>query len=301
MKIIIVGLGVQGNKRKKILNKKDYVASVDPINSKANYKFLSQVPLKDYDSCFLCVPDKEKRKLIDYCIKNKKHILVEKPLLFKNIKEINDIEKKANKNNVLIYTAYNHRFEPSFVRMKKLINSGKLGRIYSCRLFYGNGTAKLVKDSFWRDYNRGVINDLGSHLLDTYFYWFGYKNSNFKIISKFKHENNSSDHAILNLATKEKLVQLEMTLCMWKNYFSCDILAENGSAHITSLSKWSKAQFIYRKRKIPSGVPEEKIYETPKGDNTWKLEHASFKKNVKLFKENNLKRDKIIFQSLNLK
>ena len=48
------------------------------------------------------------------------------------------------------------------------------------------------------------------NLLDTYFYWFGYKNSNFKIISKFKHENNSSDHAILNLATKEKLVQLKI-------------------------------------------------------------------------------------------
>ena len=57
MKIIVVGLGVQGNKRKKILNKKDFVASVDPVNSKANYKFLKQVPLKDYDSCFLCVPD----------------------------------------------------------------------------------------------------------------------------------------------------------------------------------------------------------------------------------------------------
>ena len=44
------------------------------------------------------------------------------------------------------YTAYNHRFEPHFVRMRDLIASGELGAIYSCRMFYGNGTARLVRE-----------------------------------------------------------------------------------------------------------------------------------------------------------
>ena len=59
--------------------------------------------------------------------------------------------------------------------MKKLINKKTLGKIYSCRMFYGNGTAKLVKNSKWRDTKSGVINDLGSHLLDTCLFWFGRK------------------------------------------------------------------------------------------------------------------------------
>ena len=50
--------------------------------------------------------------------------------------------------------------------MKDLIESKKLGSIYYV-MFYGNGTARLVRDSKWRDTGLGVLSDLGSHLLDT--------------------------------------------------------------------------------------------------------------------------------------
>ena len=40
-------------------------------------------------------------------------------------------------------------------------------------MFYGNGTARLVRESAWRDAGAGVLPDLGSHLLDTARFWFG--------------------------------------------------------------------------------------------------------------------------------
>ena len=46
MKIIIVSLGTQGLKRLKFL-KKYVVATVDPINKKANYKKINDVPIND--------------------------------------------------------------------------------------------------------------------------------------------------------------------------------------------------------------------------------------------------------------
>ena len=52
-------------------------------------------------------------------------------------------------------------------------------------------------------------------------------------------------------------INLEMTLCMWRNHFTCDVLAENGSAHIESLCKWGPSTFIKRKRVFPSGRPDE--------------------------------------------
>ena len=66
-----------------------------------------------------------------------------------------------------------------------MIQSNKLGKIYSCRLFYGNGTAKLVKESEWRDKGIGVLADLGSHLLDICNYWFGddIDNNNWDLVS----------------------------------------------------------------------------------------------------------------------
>ena len=75
------------------------------------------------------------------------HILVEKPLISKDPSIIKKLQQAAIQNKTVLYTAYNHRFEPHFIKMKKLIDSNQLGKIYSCRMFYGNGTAKLDKNS----------------------------------------------------------------------------------------------------------------------------------------------------------
>ena len=100
-----------------------------------------------------------------------KHLLVEKPVPGDD-DAIRRVIDAAAVTGAVCYTAYNHRFEPHFVRMKEVIASGKLGRIYCARMFYGNGTARLVRDSDWRDRGAGVLPDLGSHLLDTALFWF---------------------------------------------------------------------------------------------------------------------------------
>ena len=50
MKILIVGLGVQGKKRKKLLNKKYLYATVDIRNKNANFSKIENAPLKNYDT-----------------------------------------------------------------------------------------------------------------------------------------------------------------------------------------------------------------------------------------------------------
>ena len=181
MKAIIVGMGVQGNKRKKFLGK-EFVYSVDKYK-KADFLSIYQVPLNNFDTVFVCVPDCEKLKIVNYCIKHRKHVLLEKPFIIKNNKILFNLEKKAKKNSVVCYTAYNHRFEPSIIKMRNLIRSKKLGKIYKCKMFYGNGTSLLVKRSRWRDKGMGVITDIGSHLLDICLYWFGKKIKFLKKIS----------------------------------------------------------------------------------------------------------------------
>ena len=196
MKILIVGLGVQGKKRKKLLNKKYLYATVDIRNKNANFSKIENAPLKNYDTVFACVPDSEKLKIINYCLKNKKNILVEKPLIIGSDKKIKKIQQKAKKLGVIVYTAYNHRFEPNFVNIRKIIKSKKLGKIYYCHIFYGNGTAKLVKKNKWRDIGLGVVQDLGTHLIDTIKFWFD-RDIKFKLIANNKFENKAPDHAVL--------------------------------------------------------------------------------------------------------
>src|SRR6476660_7225045 len=141
MRVVVAGLGVQGHKRRRIAGA-DFVAAVDPVNEEARYRTIMDVPLADYDAVLACIPDEPKIDVLTYCIGNGKHVLVEKPLWAKHESEITALEALARRNGVVCYTAYNHRFEPHFVRMRDLIASGELGTIYSCRMFYGNGPAR---------------------------------------------------------------------------------------------------------------------------------------------------------------
>ena len=297
MRCIVVGLGVQGEKRA-ICAGKDYVSSVDPVNPKADFKKIQDVPLIAYDAALVCVPDNQKFHIIKYLIKNQKHILIEKPLLTNNLNMIKNIEKMAKQMKVVCYTAYNHRFEPHYIRMKKLITSGKLGKIYSCRMFYGNGTARLVKNSKWRDKDQGVLTDLGSHLLDTTKFWWDDIGEKFKFYSKNCFENRSPDHVIIGSEESSPRIELEMSLVMWRNHFTCDVLAEKGSAHISSLCKWGPPTFVYRKRVLPSGKPIERKITLKKKDPTWILEYEYFKNICKKSQKTDLSRDYWILKVL---
>ena len=295
MNILIVGLGVQGIKRKRILRNKR-ILTVDIKNKNADYQNIRDVPIKSYDVVFLCVPDKEKFSLLKFCIENKKHVLVEKPLWFKNVYQYIFLEKLAIKNKVLCYTAYKHRFEPHFVRMKKVIRSKVLGKIYSCRIFYGNGTARLVRNSIWRDTGLGVLQDLGPHLLDLVNIWFNDKKIKFKVVTVNKFENKSLDHAVIAFFRKNFRIEIEMTMCMWRNHHTTDVLGSKGSAHITSLCKWGPTTFYLRKRKFPSGAPSEKVKTLTIKDPTWKQEHNYFIKLIKNKAKTNFKNDIWIFK-----
>lgn len=276
MRVIVVGLGVQGYKRRKHAGK-DFVASVDPVNPEADYKKIEDVPLSSYDAALACIPDEPKISVLSYLLGNGKHVLVEKPLWALEDRQIAELEAVAKARNVVCYTAYNHRFEPHYVRMRDLVHSGRLGRIYRCRMFYGNGTARLVRDSAWRDQGAGVLPDLGSHLLDTARFWFGDIGENFNVVSANCFENRSPDHVVLASRSSSLSLELEMTLLSWRNHFTCDVFAENGTAHIRSLCKWGPTTFTHRTRILPSGRPPEESETLTQDDPTWALEYVHFR------------------------
>jgi predicted dehydrogenase len=275
MRVIVVGLGVQGKKRLAVA-RKEAVATVDPFNTEARYKRIEDVPLDAYDAALVCTPDDAKIGVLAHLLANRKHLLVEKPLLADDPADLQRLKRLAEASRTVCYTAYNHRFEPHFVRMKELIESGQLGRIYNARMFYGNGTARLVRDSAWRDKGAGVLPDLGSHLLDTALFWFGKPTAPFRVFSANRFENRAFDHVSFG-ANGSPVLQMEATLLSWRNHFYADVFAEGGSGHIQSLCKWGPSTFILRKRTLPSGRPDEEPITLVQPDPTWEIEYGHFK------------------------
>ena len=275
MRVIVIGLGVQGRKRLAVAGA-EATGTVDPFHPEARYKRVEDVPLGSYDAALLCVPDEPKIELISYLLANRKHLLVEKPLFAGQPADLERLKKLAEANRTVCYTAYNHRFEPHFMRMKAVVDSGVLGKIYCARMFYGNGTARLVRDSAWRDQGAGVLPDLGSHLLDTALFWFGRPAAPFSIQSVNRFENRAPDHVAFG-ANGDPVLQMEITLLSWRNHFYADVFAETGSAHIQSLCKWGPSTFTLRDRKLPSGRPDEDGITLVQADPTWEAEYRHFK------------------------
>jgi len=288
--VIVVGLGVQGTKRRAVA-KDEFVAAVDPVNPEAQYRRLQDVPADRYDAALVCTPDQAKPEALDYLLSRGKHVLVEKPLWSPSDEDIERLEKLARERRAVCYTAYNHRFEPHYVRMRDVIASGTLGKLYHCRMFYGNGTARLVRESAWRDQGAGVLPDLGSHLLDTALFWFGDLGGDFSVHFARSFENRAPDHLVVGSRATRPQLELEMTLLSWRNHFTCDLFAERGSAHIRSLCKWGPTTFTLRGRVLPSGRPPEESVTLTQDDPTWSAEYAHFKSLCERSETSNLSRD----------
>ena len=96
MRTVVVGLGVQGQKRKAVAGK-GVVSTVDPYHEEANFKRIEDVPLGSYDTALLCIPDEPKIEMINYLLSHRKHVLVEKPLFAAEPTELlklRDLSKK---------------------------------------------------------------------------------------------------------------------------------------------------------------------------------------------------------------
>ena len=297
MRALVVGLGIQGHKRRRVAGA-DCVGTVDPFHDEAGFRTLESVPLDNYDAALVCTPDEPKFELLKYLLGNGKHVLVEKPLWFSDEAEMDVLAGLAASSGAVCYTAYNHRFEPHFVRMRELITSGVLGEIYRCRMFYGNGTARLVRDSAWRDMGAGVLPDLGSHLLDTARFWFGDIADDFRIVSADCFENAAPDHVVIASDGAGPRIELEMSLLSWRNHFICDVFAEHGTAHIESLCKWGPSRFVHRRRVLPSGRPPEEAVTLVQDDPTWEAEYTHFKALCAAKGAPNLENDRWLYRAL---
>jgi scyllo-inositol 2-dehydrogenase (NADP+) len=273
VRYLLVGLGNLGQKRLAVLGDR-CVATVDPYNSAATFADPDACPPDRYDCAILAVPNETKLPLLRSFLGRGKHVLVEKPLLFACREEAERLDRLAREHNAIWYTSYNHRLEPLIVRLKHYLDHGAIGRLYHGRLFYGNGTARTILGT-WREQGRGVLEDLGSHLLDLADYLLGYGGSRFVGWSLRRNELATFDHVVL-AAADERLV-LEASYLCWKNTFTVDLYGERGSVHLNGLVKWGPSELVVRKRVFPSGRPEETVERQPAGDDpTWERDLERF-------------------------
>lgn len=276
MRTVVVGLGIQGRKRLAVAGP-DAIGAVDLTVPDATWRAIEDVPLDRYDAAMVCTPDGPKVAVLTYLLEHGKHVLVEKPLIAKSDEDLEHLAALSRRGGAVCYTAYNHRFEPHLASVKALLDEGAIGQVYQARFFYGNGTARDVRNSPWRDRGLGVIPDLASHMLDMVLFFFGAPAGEPELWASERFENQACDYFMLGFPGSRPMLRIEGTLLSWRNSFSLDVVGETGSIHVTSLCKWGPTTLIVRDRKLPSGRPAERVRTLEQPDPTWAAEYEYFK------------------------
>ncbi|UPH49230.1 Gfo/Idh/MocA family protein [Listeria innocua] len=102
-------------------------------------------------------------------LKNKKHVIVEKPI-FSTVAELEHAHQIARENNVFLFEAARHIQEPNFKRLQK--NIGKVGTIHGATLAYMKYSSRYDQvlngeepNIFSLKFSGGSIVDLGVYPL----------------------------------------------------------------------------------------------------------------------------------------
>jgi len=150
------------------LNKTRLKTVADKFNIKERFtdftKMLEQV---EFDAAIISTPTNTHRDIAVECLKNNKHVLIEKPIAlnYEEAKVIDDTAKKYKRHAMI---GMNFRFRPDSMMLKSLVNSGELGDLFYIKCGW---TRKQSSQQNWftrkSSAGGGVLLDLGIVLIDT--------------------------------------------------------------------------------------------------------------------------------------
>lgn len=160
-KVCVVGGGAWGRNHIKTLDKLGVLGAVVEKdesllrNFKKEYSYIDSFKSieesfeKDFDGYIIATPAETHFELAIKIIKFKKDLLVEKPLTL-SIEESETLVQLSKENNVSLMVGHVLLFHPAIIKIKRLIDSGKIGKlqyIYSNRLNLGK--VRTEENVFW--------------------------------------------------------------------------------------------------------------------------------------------------------
>ncbi len=162
---IVCGAEKDEYQRKRVSELFNFQESYDDFNEMIQHA--------DIDAVFICLPATLHAKAVKVALENGLHVFCEKPVGI-NSDEAKAMTSLAKKVNRILMPGYNLRHVDNFLRAKKLIQTGKLGKIIQVNAVFMNPGPYISwdpKSDWYLDgKSRGALYDIGSHIVDLLFY-----------------------------------------------------------------------------------------------------------------------------------
>jgi len=294
LRVGIVGLGKMGAIRAKTVRENDdtvLVAGADPDPPAKGFEDVRIVP--DYegvlsagvDAVFVCTPNRFIPDVVVAVLDAGKHVFCEKPP-GRNMEDVERIMTAEARNpGFVLKVGFNHRYHFGIMEAKKIVDSGKYGRILWVRGVYGKAEDSGYPNEWRRDpalAGGGILLDQGIHMLDLFRHFCGEFSEIKSMCTTAFWDTPLEDNAFALLRNDDGCIaMLHSSSTQWKHRFMLEIFMEDGYVIVDGMPSSSRS---YRDEWLIEGnkargfavgnPPEQSTFCNT--DPSWELELAEF-------------------------
>jgi predicted dehydrogenase len=288
MRVAVVGCGLIGHKRARVLGDSRLVAAADtdPTRARrlaelhtgcdATTDWGTVVTRPDVDLVIVSTTNDGLASVTRAAIDAGKHVLVEKPAA-RSADELRPLLALAQEHEVTVKVGFNHRFHPAFLKARVLVDEGAIGPLLYIRARYGHG-GRLGYDREWRANpaiaGGGELLDQGVHLIDLSRWFLGDFTEVRGHVATYFWQMPVEDNGFLWLENVHRQVAwLHASCTEWKNLFCFEIFGGDGKLQIDGLGGSYGVERLSFYKMLPAmGPPQTTIWEYPGEDMSWSAE-----------------------------
>ncbi len=297
LKCGIIGFGYMGEIRKRVIDARDDIVLAgvaEPDDRKRarvmgceGFADTEALLAADLDIVFIATPNNVAPEYAIRSLRAGRHVFCEKPPGC-TLRDIHDICAAEAASGMKLMFGFNHRYHPSIMRAKAIIDSGRLGRVVNVRGLYGKSGGVNYPQSWRNDpmvAGGGILLDQGIHMLDLFRFLCG----EFEAVKCFLSNDfwgcPVEDNAFVILrGTNGVHAMLHSSATLWKHTFRADITLEQGYLVVEGLlsksGSYGRERIVVGKRQFEDeaaavGNPPEEITHFDR-DLSWDMEIDEF-------------------------
>jgi len=179
LRLGMAGLGVASTQIMPPIAKLPFIkiAAAADMRADAVAKFREQYQAEGYssieelcaspniDAVYIATPNSLHAEHAIIAAKNKKHIIVEKPMAM-NLAECDAMNEAADKYSVKLLCGHTHSFDPPIRKMREIVKSGELGKLCMINTWNYNEFMYRPRMKHELAMTRGVVLNQGPHHVD---------------------------------------------------------------------------------------------------------------------------------------
>ncbi|HIE14830.1 TPA: Gfo/Idh/MocA family oxidoreductase [Candidatus Bathyarchaeota archaeon] len=303
IKVGIAGLGRSGWRNhalvlEKLSDKYKIVAVTDPIKERRREAVdrFDCVAYTDYDSLIsddnvelvvVATPSYLHASQTIKALESDRDVVCEKPMAT-SLAEADAMIETAERTGRLLTIFQNRRYSPDFMKVREVIQSGKLGRIVLIKMSWHSFGRRWDWQTL-KKFGGGELNNTGPHAIDQALQLFGEKEPEvFCDLQRTLTLGDAEDHVkIILRAPGAPLIDIEITrACAYPQDWWLIMGTRGGLSGSTTFLKWKYFE--------PEDLPPRKVEEKPTPDRSYNVEEIPWKEETWCL-EKNYKRGAYLF------